>query len=257
VAKRKAKSTKAAKSRRRVQSKVPCDDGAAWALFGYLHQFIGSAACRLERLGDHTASDPLCQFETETHGQDLVRTNADEIHLIQFKFSRDRRNIPPSELADILRKLEQSEAALLTKGKAILWFLRSNRSLGNISQALVKNDPSVKLGKTTPADAALIRRIGSRLAYQFVDTVEARQQLILRAKKFGVTNSDHLAASVNEVTKNCSRLRARLRTRISSRFLEGASNVSTFMRFSFSMLLLQLPSKHQAMARFRMRYGRR
>jgi hypothetical protein len=175
---------------------IRANDGGAWALGGYFYQFVGSAALILEAVPGLDAAQAIT-LEIETAGQDAVQTLNNEIRLIQFKYSKDESNIPPSELAEILRALKRSQKSLIQKAKKIRWILRTNRDIGTGALAL-KNDPkAAKPTKTSREDAETIRKLGSQLEHEKMAFPHFRDQLMKRAQCFGVDRPDGIGAKIS------------------------------------------------------------
>jgi hypothetical protein len=177
--------------RRRSRKPDKSNDGGAWALFGYLYQFIGSALWRIE-----AKAGGIFRIEMETGGQDLVQSGPSEIKLVQFKFSQNGTDISPSELAEILRRLKQSTESLGNVNKPVRWVLQTNRSLAPSSVSLMNADVPTGKSRTKPADMKLISEEGSKLEHIVVNPNTIREGLQARAKRFGVTDYEHIPGNV-------------------------------------------------------------
>lgn len=173
------------------------NDGGAKALMGYLYQFIGTASIQVSKGYTNIADAGDLTLQIETLGQDVVAGSRNEIELIQFKFSGTKDAISPGEYANIIRALQASEKQI---GKGILnveWKLISNRDLSNQTIKLCGGLELSRRGRTSAADAKLIRNEGRRCKYLKHSINHFDFQLEQRIKAFGESNVSSARQRVN------------------------------------------------------------
>lgn len=172
------------------------NDAGAWSLLGYLYQLLGAASIRVSLEDGAAENGDVGAVIVEEHGQDAVVLQADTVRLIQFKHSQSAREISPSELADLLLTLEQSEASLAQKPPNVEWVLQTNRSLSAKSAALLQGKLRRGKGKITQATVRAIQRLGGRLTITAHSMRDFEGHLHDRARQFGV---DDMARATNTV----------------------------------------------------------
>jgi hypothetical protein len=103
-------------------------DGGVTAIVGFLYQLPGSAAALVS-----TEPEGPAMLALEHNGEDALLSMGSKTELVQFKYSAERLDIQPKELADILSKLEEHSA-----GPEWRWRLATNRPLKPDSPAALR-----------------------------------------------------------------------------------------------------------------------
>jgi hypothetical protein len=180
-----------------VAPPVVSNDGGAWSLLGYMYQLVGSAALRvsLER-GEINAGEASARIVVEEVGQDAIVIAGQNVRLVQFKHSASERPISPSELADVLRTLNESQEALPGAPQYVKWVLQTNRPLSTMSEQILAG--RLHRGKHRVSREALktIETLGPRLTKERHTFKDFEGKLLASARRFGVDDSTRVADSV-------------------------------------------------------------
>jgi hypothetical protein len=174
------------------------EDGGAVALSGFLYQLLGSAA----GLASATA-DPLAILYLEPSGEDALLSLTSGATLQQFKYSADRREIGPQELAEILLKLENHDSGNSS------WRLSTNRPFSpGVNLLLPGASPDPKLlARIGLKNRSVIERCINKLNVDCLTFTALSEQLSERGRRFGLTademqqGADRLVGSMMRIIR--------------------------------------------------------
>jgi hypothetical protein len=160
------------------------EDGALFALVGFLQQMLGTAADYIRYSGLKLTGHPRFEsviVETEVGGQDSVAsgvsTSGHKLQVItQYKFSLGRRPIDAGGAAEIISGLESAKGPKRPRQATVELRLCSNRPL------------------TPPAEHALRK---SKIKYEIYDPISAQSTLREYASRFGTNDREFRSGATN------------------------------------------------------------